>query len=68
MRMRPGSTAQRVDSEPRYQIFLQKSAPGGITRRYAPRPFGVALPGDRRRGGVVEPSFFCRGFDRSACR
>ena len=30
-------------------IFCENCAPGGITRRCAPRPFGVALKGDRRR-------------------
>jgi len=40
--------------------FFELSAPGGITRA-ARSPFGVALAGDRRRCGVVEPFFYVVG-------
>src|SRR5579864_6450987 len=45
-----------------FGFFLKNGAPGGITRRCAPRPTGRPA-GDRRRCGVVEPSFVCRGFE-----
>src|ERR1700679_632812 len=49
--------------------FFGIGAPGGIIRRYAPHPFGVALKGDRRHYvASSNPIFLCRGFDRVANR
>jgi hypothetical protein len=41
---------------------MENGAPGGITRRCAPRPFGVALKGDRRRYATSSnPIFYVVG-------
>ena len=38
------------------------SRPAGLFALRA-HPFGVALKGDQRRGGAVEPAFLCRRFE-----
>ena len=48
-------------------IFLGNGAPGGITRRCAPRPSGVALAGDQRRVATLSNPLFCLSWVR-ICR
>jgi hypothetical protein len=43
-------------------------APGGITRRCAPRPSGRPKGRSPPLRGVVEPYFLCRGFDLQTIR
>jgi hypothetical protein len=47
--------------------FFESGAPGGITRRCAPRPFGVALAGDQRRCATLSNPLFCLSWVR-ICR
>jgi hypothetical protein len=49
---------------------FENGAPGGITRRCAPRPSGRPKGRSPPLRGVVEPLILCRGFDRLAnpCR
>jgi len=57
-----GSTAWQIGTEWRVEHFFENGAPGGITRRCAPRPCGVALKGDRRRFATSSnPAFYVVG-------
>src|ERR1700728_1566952 len=63
-----GSTPSQIGTEWRSIIFCENGAPGGITRRCAPRPSGRPKGRSPPLRGVVEPDFLCRGFDPVANR